>query len=92
MHTAGATTITVTTTGIYQIYDGVSITLSLGSQIAIAVNVSTLISVLVATGEISEDATISFTAGDVITLRKNFGVLLTTPLALVVGARLTFLD
>ncbi|SFG57706.1 BclA C-terminal domain-containing protein, partial [Clostridium homopropionicum] len=92
-HSAGTTTITVATTGVYKIFYSVSITAGVGSAIAIAVNgtvdASTPISALVATGEVSGEAILSLAAGDVITLRNDSATPLITTLAPSVGAQLT---
>ncbi|MGH4052942.1 MAG: BclA C-terminal domain-containing protein [Clostridium sp.] len=94
-HTAGTTTITVTTTGNYQIYYSVNITSGVGSAISIAINgtvdASTTVSVLVSTGEVSGDAIISLVAGDVITLQNNSAIPLTTDLAPSIGAQVTII-
>ncbi|PGW29875.1 BclA C-terminal domain-containing protein, partial [Bacillus thuringiensis] len=92
-HTAGATTVTVPTTGVYEIEFIINITAGVGSQIGIAVNgtvdSSTVYPVLVATGEISGQTQLLMTAGDVITLRNNSAVPLTMSLAPAIGASMT---
>ena len=95
-HTAGTTTTTITIPGVYQINFTVSITAGVGSELAIAVNgtvdPSTVISALVATGEISGSFLLSLAAGDVITLRNNSAVPITMTLAPAVGASLTIVQ
>ncbi|ODA38705.1 Flagellar hook-length control protein FliK [Desulfosporosinus sp. BG] len=92
-HTAGTAPITVALAGNYQIDYSVSITLGIGSEIAIAVNgvvnPSTLITALVATGQVTGQAIIALAAGDVITLRNASGVALTLATAPEVGAQMT---
>lgn len=90
-HTAGTTTITVPTAGVYQVNYNVSITAGIGAQLAVAVNgtvdASTPISALVAVGQISGSATLTLAAGDVITLRNNSAIPFTMTLAPGVGAQ-----
>jgi BclA C-terminal domain len=92
-HTAGTTTLTVPTTGVYRVSYVVNITAGIGSAPALAVNgtvdSSTAISALVATGNISGTALLQLAAGDVLTLRNNSAVPMTLLLAPGVGAQLT---
>lgn len=92
-HTAGSTTITVTTTGIYEIFYGVTFTAGVGAQIALAVNgtidASTPISALVTTGELTGEVILVLTANDQITLRNNSLITLKLALAPVVAAQIT---
>ncbi|KLU60939.1 hypothetical protein CEB3_c29120 [Peptococcaceae bacterium CEB3] len=94
-HTAGATSVTVTTAGTYQIDYTVSITAGLGSGIAIAVNgtvdASTPVTALVGTGQLTGQAMLTLAAGDVVTLRNNSGISLTLALAPNVGAQLNLM-
>ncbi len=94
-HTAGTTTVTVTTAGNYRITYSVNITAGIGSAIAIAINgtvdASTSVPVLVATGEVSGSAILYLAAGDVITLRNNSATPLTTDLAPSAGAQLNLM-
>ncbi|MEW4154445.1 hypothetical protein Q0N88_32830, partial [Bacillus thuringiensis] len=89
-HTAGTTTVTVPTTGVYEIEFIVNITAGIGSQIGIAVNGSvndsTVYPALVATEGISGQAQLSLEAGDVLTLRNNSGIPFTMSLAPSIGA------
>ncbi|GEM_PF-4801845 len=89
-HTAGTTTITVPTTGVYEIDYSVNITAGVGSAIAIAVNgtvdASTPITALIATGQINGAAMLTLAAGDVVTLRNNSAIPLVMNLAPGVGA------
>ncbi|PFT89358.1 collagen-like protein, partial [Bacillus thuringiensis] len=89
-HTAGTTTVTVPTTGVYEIEFIVNITAGIGSQIGIAVNGSvndsTVYPALVATEGISGQAQLSLEAGDVLTLRNNSGMPFTMSLAPSIGA------
>ncbi len=91
-HTAGTTTVTVPIAGTYQIDYSVTITLGVGSSIAIAVNgtvdASTPITALVTAGEVSGTAMLTLAAGDVITLRNNSAIPFTMTLAPNVGAQL----
>ena len=81
-HTAGAAAVTVPTTGTYQIYYGVNVTAGTGASIAIAVNTttdpSTVVSLLVGTGETSGTVMITLAAGDTITLRNDSATPFTT--------------
>ncbi|PEL93329.1 collagen-like protein, partial [Bacillus cereus] len=92
-HIVGTTTVTVPTTGVYEIEFIINITSGIGSQLGIAVNgtvdSSTVYPVLVATGEISGQAQLSLNAGDVLTLRNNSAVPLTMSLAPAIGASMT---
>lgn len=93
-HTAGGTTtIIIPITGIYKVDYSVSITAGIGSAIAVAVNgtvdASTNINCLVATGHISGTAILYLAAGDVLTLRNNSAIPLTTNLAPSIGAQFT---
>jgi hypothetical protein len=92
-HTAGTSGVTVPIACNYDISYSASITAGIGSQIAIAVNgavdSSTPIQALVATGQFGGRAILPLAAGDVITLRNNSGTSLTTTLAPAVGAQLT---
>jgi hypothetical protein len=94
-HTAGTTTVTVPTAGSYQIDYSISITAGIGAAIAIAVNgtvdASTPITALVATGELVGTAILTLAAGDVVTLRNNSLIALTTSLAPNVGAQLNLI-
>ena len=89
-HTPGTTTITIPSTGAYQINFGVSITAGIGSSIAVAVNgtvnPSTNTAFLVAVGEIFGSCILDLNAGDIITLRNNSAIPLTMNLAPSVGA------
>ncbi|WP_424141320.1 BclA C-terminal domain-containing protein, partial [Sporosalibacterium faouarense] len=95
-HTAGTTTVTVPNTGDYEIIYSVNITAGVGASIAIAVNgtvdTSTPVTALVATGEVTGHAILSLAAGDVLTLRNNSAIPLTTDLAPAVGAQLDILQ
>jgi hypothetical protein len=95
-HTAGTTTVTVPTAGVYQIDYNVNITAGIGSAIAIAVNgtvdASTTISALVAVGEISGTAMLTLAAGDVLTLRNNSAIAMTLTLAPSVGAQFNVIE
>jgi hypothetical protein len=95
-HTAGATTVTVPTAGVYQIDYNINITAGIGSAIAIAVNgtvdPSTPITALVAVGEVSGTAMLTLAAGDVLTLRNNSAVALTLSLAPNVGAQFNVIE
>lgn len=95
-HTPGTTTVTIATSGVYQIEYNVSITSGVGSDLAIAVNgtvdPSTPISALVATGEVSGSVLLFLLAGDVITLRNNSAVPMTLTLAPSVGAQLVITE
>ena len=90
-----STTVTVTTTGFYQIYYSASIVIGANSRIAIAVNgivdASTPVSVLAAPGEISGDVILSLTAGNTITLRNISGTTLFTAFPPGVAAQLTII-
>ncbi len=94
-HTAGTTTITVPTAGVYQIDYSAYITAGIGSAIAIAVNgtvnASTNLSALVATGELNGTAMLTLAAGDTITLRNNSLIPLTLTLAPNIGAQLNII-
>ncbi len=89
-HTAGTSTIIVPSTGVYKIEFLTSITAGVGSAIAIDVNgvvdASTNYQVLVATGEVTGTAILVLSAGDVITLRNNSAVPITTDTAPGIGA------
>ncbi|MDA1681086.1 collagen-like protein, partial [Bacillus cereus group sp. TH152-1LC] len=89
-HTAGTTTVTVPTTGVYNLKFIVNITAGIGSQIGIAVNgtvdASTVYPVLVAAGGISGQAQLLLSAGDILTLRNNSAVPLTMSLAPTIGS------
>jgi hypothetical protein len=91
-HTAGTTTVTISTSGTYEVSYSVSITAGIGSQIAVAVNgtvnPSTPISTLVATGNVSGRAILVLAAGDVLTLRNNSATPMTMTLAPGVGAQM----
>jgi hypothetical protein len=91
-HTAGTATVTVPTTGTYQINYSVNITVGVGSAIALAVtgtvDASTNIPALVAVGEVSGTAMLTLAAGDVLTLRNNSAVPFTMNLAPGVGAQM----
>ncbi|WAJ26040.1 BclA C-terminal domain-containing protein [Lacrimispora xylanolytica] len=95
-HTAGTTTVTVPTAGVYQIDYYVTITAGIGASIAIAVNgtvdPSTPVTALVATGEVSGTAMLTLAAGDVLTLRNNSAVALTLALAPSVGAQFNIIE
>jgi hypothetical protein len=95
-HTAATTTITVANAANYSISYNVSITAGIGSAIAIAVNgtvdAGTNITALVAVGELSGETILTLAAGDVITLRNNSAIPLTTTLAPGVGAQLNILQ
>ncbi|WP_278246306.1 BclA C-terminal domain-containing protein [Lacrimispora aerotolerans] len=95
-HTAGTTTVTVPTAGVYQIDYNISITAGIGASVAIAVNgavdPSTPVTALVATGEVSGTAMLTLAAGDVLTLRNNSAVALTLTLAPNVGAQLNIIE
>jgi hypothetical protein len=92
-HIAGTALVTVLFAGNYQIDYTVSITAGILSEIAIAVNgvvaPSTLITALVATGQVTGQAILTLAAGDVITLRNASGVTLTLTIAPEVGAQMT---
>ncbi|MDG0809443.1 BclA C-terminal domain-containing protein [Cohnella rhizosphaerae] len=92
VHIAGMTTFSVPNAGIYKINYSLSITAGIGSAMAIAVNgvvdPSTVVNVLVATGNVSGVAYLNLAAGDVITLRNNSMVPLTLGLSPGVGAQL----
>jgi hypothetical protein len=92
-HTAGTTTITVTSAGTYEVIYGVNITAGNGSAIAVAVNgtvdASTTVTSLVSTGNVGGRAMLTLAAGDVITMRNNSAVAMTTDLAPGTGAQLT---
>ncbi len=72
---------------------GVNLTAGIGSAVAIAVNgvvdPATNVTALVATGHVGGTAILTLTAGDVLTLRNNSAIPLTTTLAPGVGAQLT---
>ena len=91
-HTAATATVTVPTTGIYQIDYNVNLTAGALSAIAIAVNgtvdASTNISILQSTGETGGAVIISLSAGDIITLRNNSATPFILDLAPAVGAQL----
>jgi hypothetical protein len=72
-HTAGATTVTVPNTGIYQIDYGVNIQAGFGSAVAIAVNGIPVPSTNIPVGVSGAAGTVilSLNAGDVLTLRNN---------------------
>jgi hypothetical protein len=95
-HTAGTTTVTVPSAGEYQIDYGVTITVGVGSAIAIAVNgtvdASTNIAALVTTGKITGTAILTLAAGDVLTLRNNSAIPFTMTLAPAVGAQLNLIQ
>jgi hypothetical protein len=94
-HTAGSTSVTVVTAGTYQIFYGASITVGVGSAIAIAVggtpDASTNIAALVSSGELTGEAILTLAAGDVITLTNNSAIPFTTTLAPAVGAQLNII-
>jgi len=91
-HTAGTTTFIVPATGVYRVDFDLSYTAGVGSALAIAVNgtvdSSTNVDVLTATGEVSGQSMLVLAAGDVITLRNNSAVPITTDEAPGVGASL----
>jgi hypothetical protein len=97
-HTAGTTTVTVPATGVYKIDYGVTITSGVGSAIAVVVNgavdASTNVDFLVATGQQTGSAIMSLAAGDVLRLRNNSATPFTCDLAPGVGAQMnvTLLD
>jgi hypothetical protein len=95
-HTAGTTTITVPTAGVYQIDYNISISAGVGASISIAVNgavdTSTPITALVAVGEVSGTAMLTLAAGDVLTLRNNSAIALTLTLAPNVGAQINIIE
>ena len=92
-HTAGTTTITVTTAGQYHVSWYVNITAGVGSSFAVVVNgavdPSTNVNSLVVTGEVSGNAILTLVAGDVLTLRNNSAIPATLNLAPGVGAGFT---
>lgn len=92
-HSAGSTVFTVPTGGAYLISYKVSITAGVGSAVAITVNGTPLVTgsngFLVATGSISGSVLVSLSAGDVITLRNNSAIAMTTSLAPDASAVLT---
>ncbi|MFN7932800.1 MAG: hypothetical protein U0R19_05700 [Bryobacteraceae bacterium] len=92
-HSAGGTTVTVPTAGVYEVSYSISITAGIGSAIAIAVNgsvdSSSSVPALVAVGNISGQVMLTLAAGDVITMRNNSAVPMTQTLAPSVGAQLT---
>jgi hypothetical protein len=94
-HTAGTTTITVPTAGVYQIDYSAYITAGIGAAIAIAVNgvvnASTNVGALVATGELNGTVMLTLAAGATITLRNNSAIPLTLTLAPNVGAQLNII-
>jgi hypothetical protein len=94
-HTAGTTTVTVATTGIYKISYSISITAGIGTALSLAVNgtvdASTVRSVPVATGEISGEVMLALTAGDVITLRNDSAIPMTLDPAPSVGAQVNII-
>jgi hypothetical protein len=95
-HTAGTTTFTVPSSGVYKIEYSVSITLGVGSAIALAVNNNvqdiTNIPCLVATGQVSGTAILTLSANDVITLRNNSAIPFTLTLAPGVGAQISIIN
>ncbi|MEL1135717.1 collagen-like protein, partial [Desulfitobacterium sp. THU1] len=94
-HTAGATTVTVGVAGNYLIEYSLSATAGVGASISIAVNgvvdPSTPKTALVTTGQVEGNAILVLAAGDVITLRNNSAIPITTDLAPAVGAQLNLL-
>jgi hypothetical protein len=92
-HTAGTAPVTVTLAGDYQIDYSVSITVGIGSEIAIAVNgvvdPSTPIIALAATGPVTGQAILTLAGGDVITLRNPSATPFTTSASPDVGAQMT---
>ncbi|HBW36338.1 MAG TPA: hypothetical protein DEF89_13875, partial [Desulfosporosinus sp.] len=92
-HVAGTTTVTVTLAGDYQIDYSVSITLGVGSEIAIAVggvvDPSTRIIATAATGPVIGQAILTLGAGAVITLNNPSATAFTTTGSPDVGAQLT---
>jgi hypothetical protein len=89
-HTAGTTTVTVATTGVYWINFGVNLTDGPGSSISIAVNgtVDASTNILVIMNHVSGSALLSLVAGDVLTLRNNSATAFTLDLSPGVGAHL----
>ncbi|WP_170955259.1 collagen-like repeat preface domain-containing protein [Bacillus cereus] len=89
-HTAGTTTVTVPTTGVYEMEFIVNLTGGIGSQIGIAVNgavdASTVYPALVVPGGMSGQAQVSLNAGDVLTLRNNSAVPVTMSPTPAIGA------
>ncbi|SHI79372.1 BclA C-terminal domain-containing protein, partial [Desulfosporosinus lacus] len=92
-HIAGTAPVTVLLAGDYQIDYSVSITLGLGSEIAIEVNgvvdPSTVVGALVGAGQVTGQAILTLAAGDVITLTNTSGIGLTLAAAPEVGAQMT---
>lgn len=78
--TPGTTTVTATTTGVYQINFSVQTTLGVGAAVTLSVNgtavPNTTVNILVATGTIHGTATVSLTSGNTISLAVS-GVTLT---------------
>lgn len=95
-HSAGSSTITVPTAGVYKIDYSVSITAGIGAAVAVAVNgsvdASSSIPLLIATGNVSNSLLLTLAAGDVLTLRNNSAVALTLALAPSVSASVTVLQ
>jgi hypothetical protein len=91
-HTAGTTTFTVSEAGTYLFAYSVTITSGIGAQIALAVNgvvdSSTSVELVESATEATGIATLTLSAGDVITLRNNSVTALTLVLAPSVGASL----
>jgi len=91
-HTVGTTTVTVGLAGNYQIEYSTSITLGVGSELAISVNgavdASTPITALVAPGPVTGQAILLLAAGDLITLTNNSITPFTTAASPEVGAQL----
>ncbi|WP_427854421.1 BclA C-terminal domain-containing protein, partial [Desulfosporosinus metallidurans] len=94
-HVAGSTTITVVTTGIYEIFYSVSFTAGLNASFALTVNgtvdASTPVPALVSVGEIAGQAILSLVAGDLITLRNNSLISAVLALSPSVGAQFTII-
>ncbi|MDY3561942.1 DUF4214 domain-containing protein [Gemmata sp. JC673] len=91
-HTTGTTTFTVTASGTYRLTATLNYTAGVGAVIAFAVNGLPLLGwtpLLTATGQVVLDTTVTFAAGDVVTLRNNSATPLTMTLAPGAGATLT---
>lgn len=92
-HTAGSTTLTMPSAGVYEVHYGISITAGIGSAIAVAVNGTvpngTSVPALTAVGHLSGRVVMTLAAGDVITIRNNSVIPLTLALAPSASAQLT---
>jgi hypothetical protein len=91
-HTAGTTTVTVASAGVYLIHYSVTTLINVGSAVAIAVNgavqASTNIAVFATIGQLAGCAMLQLSAGNVVTLRNNSALAITLSLSPNVSAQL----